>query len=78
MSYLLAPSQSMKSLSMIVEPYNFTLSFNNIVRSSSMVAVFSNEQTIRYLERFNDQTFDSNFFPVVNRKLADCFHSIFG
>ena len=67
----------MKSLSMSVEPYNFTLCFNNIVRSSSMIATFSNEQTIAYLEKFNKQTFENCFYPTVNRKLAECFNGIF-
>ena len=41
-SYLLFPSESHKSRSMVVEPYNFTLCYNNLVRSSSMIATFSN------------------------------------
>ena len=41
-SYLLFPSEEMKSQTMTVEPYNFTLSYTHLVRSSSMIATFSN------------------------------------
>lgn len=64
---------------MIVEPYNFALSFNNIVRSSSMISTFSNEQTIAHLEQFSHHSYDqyNNQFSQINSKLADCFNSIF-
>ena len=42
-SYVLFPSESHKSRNMVVEPYNFTLCYNSLVRSSSMITAFSNQ-----------------------------------
>ena len=42
-SYLLFPSHQRKSQAMIVEPYNFTLSYNGLVRTCSIIVNFSNE-----------------------------------
>ena len=42
-NYILYPSKKIKNDNMIVEPYNFTLCFNQIIRSSSLVTAFSNE-----------------------------------
>lgn len=75
---MLFPSQSLKSFSMIVEPYNFALCFNNLVRSSSMISLFSNEQTISHLEKFKKIPVNQgNDFYHVNQKLAECFNNIY-
>ena len=41
----------MKSQTSIVEPYNFTLSHAGLVRTSSMIVNYSNEETSNYLVR---------------------------
>ena len=77
-SYLLFPSEEMKSQTMTVEPYNFTLSYTHLVRSSSMIATFSNQQTMSYLQRHAAVSQpESCYYPLINTKLGACFQSIF-
>jgi len=68
---MLFPSKSMKNDNMVVEPYNFTLCYNQIIRSSSLVTAFSNEQIISQLKE------DQRSRPFVNNSLGNCFNSIF-
>ena len=68
----------MKSQTMTVEPYNFTLSYTHLVRSSSMIATFSNQQTMSYLQRHSAVSQpESCYYPLINTKLGSCFKSIF-
>ena len=77
-NYLLFPSQNLKSKTMIVEPYNFTLCYNQIISSSSMVATFSNQQTLNQIKKASDENLSSsNYFAPINNKLQRCFNSIF-
>ena len=73
------PSETHKSRNMIVEPYNFTLSYNSLVRSSNMIATFSNQQTDNILQqqlKVND--IDSKaYFNRVNNHISQVFSSIF-
>ena len=61
----------MKNDNMVVEPYNFTLCYNQIIRSSSLVTAFSNEQIISQLKE------DQRSRASINTSLGNCFNSIF-
>ena len=51
--YLLFPSQNKKSHSMIVEPYNFMLSYNGLIRTNSIILNYSNQRSQEYLKSKN-------------------------
>lgn len=81
MSYLLFPSHQLKSQAMIVEPYNFTLSYNGLVRTCSIIVNFSNEQTHHYLSRYAPhELLGSAYrsdFSVLNKQLSQVYGSLF-
>ena len=65
---------------MVVEPYNFTLCYNQIIRASTMITTFSNQQTLDYLNIYDASPRHSDspcFYSRVNRKMVHCFNSIF-
>ena len=62
---------------MIVEPFNFALCYNQIILSSSMVATFSNQQTLNQISENQKNANCFDYFDPINNKLQSCFNSIF-